>query len=274
MRQYSLADIESRLTPSHRMPVLFVGHGNPMNALRDNPFTRTWSNVGQGLPTPQAIVVISAHWLTPGSTHITDAPRNRVIYDFGGFPDELFAVPYPSEGDPLVARALQRQFLEYETQLDAQWGLDHGTWSVLVHMAPEPTVPILQISIDYGLPLEELHALFGRLRGLRDRGVLFIGSGNVVHSLARARWEPGAAAWDWAVEFDRVTAEAMDHGRIDQLVDPFATWDTARLAVPTDDHYRPMIAAMALLHPAESLSFFNEGIDMGAIGMRSFITAA
>lgn len=273
MRQYSIADLEARLTPSPRMPVLFIGHGNPMHAISDNAFTREWSRLGAELPEAQAIVVVSAHWLTPGSTHITDAPRNRVIYDFGGFPDELFQVPYPSEGDPLVARALQQQLMEYEAQLDAQWGLDHGTWSVLVHLAPRPTVPILQVSIDYAMPLPELHALFGRLRALRDRGVLFIGSGNIVHALGRARWEPQAAAWDWAVEFDRVTADALRERRTDQLLDPFRTWDTARIAVPTDDHYRPMVAALSLLHPSEDLSFFNEQIDMGSIGMRSFTSA-
>ena len=140
------------------MPVLFVGHGTPMNAISDNEYTRTWSRLGTGLlgsedAAPQAIVVVSAHWLTPGETRITDAPRNRVIYDFGGFPEELYHVPYDTAGDPQVARVLAQQLVEYEAALDSQWGLDHGTWSVLVHLAPAPTVPVLQVSIDYAMPL-------------------------------------------------------------------------------------------------------------------------
>ena len=191
MNSYSLSDIEPRLTPSERMPVLFVGHGNPMNAISDNVYTREWARVGSELPEPQAIVVISAHWLTPGSTHITDAPRNKVIYDFGGFPDELYHVPYPTKGDAEVARFLALQLAEYEAQLDAQWGLDHGTWSVLKHLAPEPEMPVLQVSIDYTKPLPELFELYSRLRALRHRGVIFIGSGNIVHALNRVKWGGG-----------------------------------------------------------------------------------
>ncbi len=271
MNSYTIRDLDDRLQASDRMPVLFIGHGNPMNAISDNEFTRTWRRVGQDLPAPQAIVVISAHWLTPGETRITDAPRNRVIYDFGGFPDELSQVQYPTEGDPQVAALLARQLAEYEASLDAQWGLDHGTWSVLTHLAPAPEVPVLQISIDYAMPLPQLYDLYSRLRALRRRGVLFIGSGNIVHALGRARWG-GGAAWDWAAQFDHDTAEALRNERVDQLVDPFGTWSEARLAVPTDDHYRPMVAALSLLEPGEDFSFFNEAIDMGSIGMRSFVT--
>jgi len=272
MSRYTIDELDRRLTLSPRMPVLFVGHGNPMNAISDNDFTRTWARVGSELPEAQAIVVISAHWLTPGETHITDAPRNRVIYDFGGFPDELFQVPYPSEGDPRIAAILARKLEEYEAQLDSQWGLDHGTWSVLTHLAPAPEVPILQISIDYSMPLPQLYELYSRLRSLRHRGVLFIGSGNIVHSLRKARWDAGAPAWDWAEQFDHDTATAIEKRDVARLVDPFNTWSEARLAVPTDDHYRPMIASLSLLEPDEETSFFNEAIDMGSIGMRSFIT--
>ncbi len=272
MTSYSLGDIEPRLTPSERMPVLFVGHGNPMNAISDNAFTREWARVGGELPEAQAIVVISAHWLTPGSTHITDAPRNKVIYDFGGFPDELYHVQYPTEGDAEVARYLARQLAEYEAQLDAQWGLDHGTWSVLKHLAPEPEVPVLQVSIDYTKPLPELFELYSRLRALRHRGVIFIGSGNIVHALNRVKWD-GGAAWDWAEQFDADTAEALRERHTDLLLDPYGTWAEARVAVPTDDHYRPMVAALSLLDRNEDISFFNAAIDIGSVGMRSFITA-
>jgi 4,5-DOPA dioxygenase extradiol len=269
---YSLADLEARLVPSERMPVLFVGHGNPMNAISDNDYTRTWSRLGGELPSPQAIVVVSAHWLTPGETRITDAPRNRVIYDFGGFPDELYHVPYDTIGDHDVARLLAQQLVEYEAALDAQWGLDHGTWSVLKHLAPAPTMPVLQISIDFAMPLPKLFELYGRLRALRDRGVLFIGSGNIVHALNRVKWD-GGDAWDWAEQFDTDTAAAITERRTDLLLDPYGTWSEARIAVPTDDHYRPMVAALSLLHDDEDIRFFNESIDLGSVGMRSFVTA-
>ncbi len=272
MNEYSLADLEGRLNPSERMPVLFVGHGNPMNAISDNDFTRTWARVGRELPDPQAIVVVSAHWLTPGSTHITDAPRNRVIHDFGGFPDELYQVDYPTAGDDRVARLLARHLQEYEAQLDAQWGLDHGTWSVLVHLAPGPTVPVLQVSIDYAMPLPRLHELYSRLGTLRRKGVLFIGSGNIVHALDRVKWG-GGAAWDWAEQFDADTADALRERRTSQLLDPYGTWAEARVAVPTDDHYRPMVAALSLLEDDEDVRFFNEAIDLGSVGMRSFMSA-
>lgn len=270
---YSVADLESRLRPSERMPVLFVGHGNPMHAIRESDYTRTWEHEGRQLPQAQAIVVVSAHWLTPGRTHITDAPRNRVIYDFGGFPEELSRVRYDSVGDHAVAQVLAQQLVEYEAALDSQWGLDHGTWSILKYLAPEPQVPVLQVSIDDTLPLPRLYDLYARLRRLRHQGVLFIGSGNIVHALGRARWEPEAAAWDWAEQFDADTAAALSERRVDALLDPYGTWREARLAVPTDDHYRPMVASLSLLEDDEEIRFFNTTVDMGSIGMRSFVTA-
>lgn len=274
MRSYTLSDLENRLAPSERMPVMFVGHGNPMHAISDNVYTRTWRDEGQRLPKPQAIVVISAHWLTPGATHITDAPRNQIIYDFGGFPPELYQVQYLSEGDPAVARILAQALIDYEAKLDSQWGLDHGTWSVLKFLEPSPTMPVLQISIDYSMPLPRLFELYSRLRALRDKGVLFIGSGNIVHSLGRVRWEGTSDPWDWAVQFDRDTADALIERRTDLLVNPYESWAEAQLAVPTDDHYRPMVAALSVIDPDEDIRFFNESIDMGSVGMRSFVTVS
>ncbi|MEO6472829.1 MAG: class III extradiol ring-cleavage dioxygenase [Aeromicrobium sp.] len=271
MTTYSINDLDNRLTPSPLMPVLFVGHGNPMNAISDNSFTQKWHEVGEGLPDAQAIVVISAHWLTPGQTHITDAPKNPIIYDFGGFPDELYRVQYESFGDEQVAKLLAKQLVEYEAELDKQWGLDHGTWSVLKHLAPKPEVPVLQISIDYSMPLPKLYELYGRLRAMRRRGVIFIGSGNVVHALGRVKWD-GGTPWDWATQFDADTAVAIRDREIGKLVDPYGSWSEARIAVPTDDHYRPMIASMSLLEDGEDIRFFNNTIDMGSVGMRSFIS--
>lgn len=271
MGTYSIADLDNRLQPSTLMPVMFVGHGNPMNAISDNAYTRTWHELGEQLPEPQAIVVVSAHWLTPGQTHITDAPKNPIIYDFGGFPAELSRVQYDTVGDTDIARLLAKQLVDYEAALDQQWGLDHGTWSVLKHLAPAPTVPVLQISIDYAMPLPQLYELYGRLRAMRRRGVVFIGSGNIVHALGRVKWE-GGAAWDWAQQFDADTAHALRERQIAKLLDPYAAWSEARIAVPTDDHYRPMVAALSLLEHDEDIRFFNTSIDMGSIGMRSFVS--
>ena len=163
-----LSKIADALTPSVRMPVLFVGHGNPMNALLDNDITRNWAHIGQKLPAPQAIVVISAHWLTRG-THITDAPTQPIIYDMYGFPDELYEVNYVASGSPKIAALLQKQLEAYEAKLDSSWGLDHGTWSVLTHLAPKPKIPILQISLDTTQSFDQLIDLFRQLRPLRKK---------------------------------------------------------------------------------------------------------
>jgi 4,5-DOPA dioxygenase extradiol len=266
----SLQKLEQLLQPSPRMPVLFVGHGNPMNAILDNDFSRTWQAVGAGLPAPQAIVVISAHWLTHG-THITDAPKQPLIYDMYGFPDELYKVQYPADGSPELAGLLRQKLLTYEALLDSTWGLDHGTWSVLKHLAPKPKVPVLQISLDVGQTLVQVVETFQNLRPLRKKGVLFIGSGNIVHNL-RAIDFSGTHTFDWAEEFDTFSQQAIAHQRIKDLTNPHKHTSAAFMAVPTDDHYRPMLAAMSLLHKDEQINFFNEAIDMGSVSMRSFIT--
>jgi 4,5-DOPA dioxygenase extradiol len=265
----TLNQLKTTLKPSSQMPVLFVGHGNPMNAILDNDITRMWGSVGSNLPKAQAIVVISAHWLTKG-THITDAPKQKIIYDFYGFPDELYQVSYDANGDPAIAQQLQQAFLEYEAKLDSTWGLDHGTWSVLKHLAPEPQIPVLQISLDYEQSLEQLTDMFRLLKPLRKKGVLFIGSGNIVHNL-RAVHFGSSKAYDWALEFDALSAEAMSQHNIKLLTNPRKITNAASYAVPTDDHYRPMLAAMALLDDKEQLHYFNDIIDMGSVSMRSFI---
>ena len=251
------------------MPVLFVGHGNPMNAILDNEFSRSWQKIGTNLPKPQAIVVISAHWLTNG-THITDAPKQQIIYDMYGFPDELYRAEYKASGSPELAKILQKQLLEYEAKLDSTWGLDHGTWSVLKHLAPAPKVPVLQISLDARQPFSELVEMFAQLKPLREKGVIFIGSGNIVHNLQAVNWQ-NDKAYDWAIEFDELSAKAMSNHRLDLLTRPGKISSTASFAIPTDDHYRPMLAAMTLLDSKEQLQYFNDKIDMGSVSMRSFI---
>lgn len=264
-----LHNLSGELEPSPLMPVLFVGHGNPMNAISDNEFTRTWGTIGEQLPDAQAIVVISAHWLTTG-THITNAPKNKIIYDFYGFPEELYNVQYDAYGSPEIAQQLHYSFLKYEAELDNQWGLDHGTWSVLKHLAPEPQVPVLQISLDQNMSLPEIMKLFSELRPLRQKGVIFIGSGNIVHGLQFVRFD--SKPYDWALEFDAVSTKAISEKRINDLVAPRKFGTASQFAVPTDEHYRPMLAIMSLLEPREQIDYFNAAIDLGSIGMRSFIS--
>jgi len=265
----SLHKLSSVLQPSPKMPVLFVGHGNPMNAILDNDFTRQWQKIGAKLPSAQAIVVVSAHWLTHG-THVTDAPTQPLIYDMYGFPDELYEVQYPAKGSPELAELLQKQLMKYEALLDSTWGLDHGTWSVLKHLAPEPKVPVLQISLDVGQSLDQLVAMFALLKPLRKKGVIFIGSGNIVHNLRAVNWHNNKA-YDWALEFDALSSEAMSYHNLELLTQPGKISSSASYAVPTDDHYRPMLAAMSLLDKTEQLQYFNDSIDMGSVSMRSFI---
>lgn len=267
----SLHALATRLKPSPRMPVLFVGHGNPMNAISDNDITRMWEHVGTNLPKAQAIVVISAHWLTDG-THVTDAPKQKIIHDFYGFPDELYAATYDANGDLAVAEILRQALLQYEAKLDSTWGLDHGTWSVLKHLAPEPKVPVLQISLDVNQSLEQLTEMFANLKPLREKGVIFIGSGNIVHNLRAVNFADDRV-FDWAIEFDALSADAMTKHDIKLLTKPGKLSSAASFAVPTDDHYRPMLAAMALLDGKEQLNYFNDVIELGSIGMRSFISS-
>jgi 4,5-DOPA dioxygenase extradiol len=251
------------------MPVLFVGHGNPMNAILDNDISRTWQRIGSNLPQPQAFVVISAHWLTRG-THVTDAPTQPIIYDMYGFPDELYRAQYDASGDPAIAEQLRQAFIGYEAQLDSSWGLDHGTWSVLRHMVPHPSVPVLQISLDMHQSLPELAAMFALLKPLREKGVIFIGSGNLVHNLRMLNFTDDTV-FDWALEFDEKASVQMTNHNLELLADPHRISQTAAIAVQFDDHYRPMLAAMSLLDAREELSYFNDVIEMGSIGMRSFI---
>jgi 4,5-DOPA dioxygenase extradiol len=267
----TLQHLQNTLKPSPKMPVLFVGHGNPMNAITDNAITQNWTKIGKNLPEPQAFVVISAHWLT-GGTRVTSAPTQPIIYDMYGFPDELYQVQYPAKGDPAVAKSLRDAFLHYEAQLDSTWGLDHGTWSVLKFLAPEVKVPVLQISLDYTQSLPELTEMFALLKPLREKGVIFIGSGNLVHNLGMLNFQDDKI-FDWAQEFDAEASKQMSIHNLKALANPHTISRAATYAVQFDDHYRPMLAAMALLDTKEELSYFNDVIEMGSIGMRSFIAS-
>ncbi len=246
-------------------PALFIGHGSPMNAIEANHFTRAWAERFAALPRPQAILCISAHWETDGAK-VTAMERPRTIHDFRGFPAELFAVDYPAPGSPALAERLQR--LVPEISLDHAWGLDHGTWSVLRPMRPAADLPVLQLSLDRRRSPREHLELARRLRPLRQEGVLVLGSGNLVHNLGRIIW--GEGAHGWAEAFDQLLAERIASGSLEDLLDPLALGPEAALALPSLEHYLPLLYVLGVRDPVESLGFFNAAVTLGAISMRSF----
>lgn len=245
-----------------RMPVLFLGHGSPMNAIEDNAWRRAWQRLGETLPRPRAILCVSAHWETRGVA-ITAAARPETIHDFHGFPPELFAVEYPAPGDPELAQdiACRTSDQVIPVQLDATRGLDHGTWSVLCAMYPKADVPVLQLSLDTSQPGVWHYAFAKRLAFLRDTGVLVLGSGNVVHNLRLlGRYWDAPAPPEWAVQFrDRVRARIVQHEHA-QLCDWLALGPDAALAVPTPEHYLPLLYALALQREDEHVALFNDDV--------------
>jgi len=273
------------LRPSARMPVLFVGHGSPMNALEDNAYRRSWQQLGQQLlaraERPQLVLCISAHWITQGQgSWLTGMAQPRTIHDFGGFPDELFAQQYPAPGAPVVAQQLASQLHMPHSQqalgVDADgWGLDHGTWSVLKPMFPAADIPVVQLSIDYRRPPAEHFALGQQLQALRERGVLIVGSGNVVHNLrALQRTQSPLQAYDWAIEFDQMVTGLVERGGLARLGDFQQLGTVAQMAHPTYDHYLPLLYAAGAVHPGEVAQFFNADFQMAAISMRSMVWGA
>lgn len=248
------------------MPALFVGHGSPMNALEDNAFTRAWRAVAAALPRPRAVLCVSAHWETDGP-RVTAREQPRTIHDFYGFPPELFRVQYPAPGAPALAERVVALGAAHGAARDTGWGIDHGAWSVLIRMYPEADVPVVQLSLDTGLSPAEHFALARALRPLRDEGVLLLGSGNIVHNLRLMRWE--STAFDWAEAFDARVAERIEQGDDDALIDWRALGPGAALAVPTAEHYLPLLYALAQRGPGEKATFFAEGVTLGSISMRS-----
>ncbi|HEX7324710.1 MAG TPA: 4,5-DOPA dioxygenase extradiol [Rhodanobacteraceae bacterium] len=246
----------------HRMPVLFVGHGSPMNAIEDNPWRRRWQQLGAELPRPRAVLCVSAHWATRGVA-VTASPRPETIHDFYGFPPELFAVRYPAPGDPGLAATIARQVGDaaVPVQLDPQRGLDHGTWSVLCAMYPAADVPVLQLSLDVRQPGAWHYALAQRLAFLREAGVLVVASGNIVHNLQLlGRYWNAPQPPDWAARFrDRVRDAVLQHDHAALCAWPTLGADVA-LAVPTPEHYLPLLYALALQRPDEPAELFNDDV--------------
>ena len=272
------------LKPSPRMPVLFVGHGSPMNAIEDNAWRREWQVLGQELLAravqPQLVLCISAHWLTQGNTLLTGMAQPKTIHDFGGFPQELFDQQYPAPGAPAVAQQLAADLHQPHNQQplgvdEHAWGLDHGVWSVLKPMFPDATIPVVQLSMDYSRPPAEHYALGQQLRALRDRGVLIVGSGNVVHNLrALQRTQSPLQAYDWAIEFDQMVADHVQRGDLAGLADFQQLGPVAQMAHPTYDHYLPLLYAAGAVDAKEPARHFNADYQMAAISMRSMVWGA
>jgi 4,5-DOPA dioxygenase extradiol len=249
------------------MPALFIGHGNPMNAIVDNEYTAAWRAIALQIPRPRAILCISAHWYGTGA-RVTIEERPRTIHDFGGFPRELFHVRYPAPGSPELANAVVALLAPTFVEPDDRWGLDHGTWSVLARMYPDADIPVVQLGIDETLSPREHYEMARRLQPLRREGVLVLGSGNVVHNLhaygwGRKRLEP----YDWAVRFETKLRALMDTGRFEQVPGYEGMGKDAALSAPTPDHFLPLLYVLAQHDGVEPVSYPVEGFDGGSVSM-------
>ena len=249
------------------MPAIFFGHGNPLNALQSNVYTKGWAAIGAGIPKPKAILAVSAHWYLPG-TLVTAMETPRTIHDFGGFPRELYEFKYPAPGDPQLADRVRELLMPVSVGLDKRWGLDHGTWSVLCHVFPHADVPVVQLSIDETQPAACHYEIGKRLSPLRDEGVLIIGSGNLVHNLHAYSWgRHPVEPFDWAVRFEERARELLLKGNHEPLINYEALGREATLSAPTPDHYLPLLYVIALQREEDEVSFPVEGFDGGSISM-------
>jgi len=265
----ALDALKDRLKPSDRMPTVFLGHGSPMNAIEDTEFSRGWTQLGQTLPRPQAILVVSAHWMTKGSTLVDVSAVPRTIYDFYGFPEELYQQQYPANGAPDLAREVVTLLASHHAEEDDRWGLDHGAWTVLKFLYPEADVPVFQLSIDMAADLPH-HVEIGRaLSALRDRGVLILGSGNIVHNLRAMR--PGGGPLDFALEFDELFSDRLIARDFAAISDRKGLGQLLPMAHPSVDHYLPALTIAGASDDRDELTFMNDAIDLGSVSMRSYI---
>ncbi|MEP6945801.1 MAG: 4,5-DOPA dioxygenase extradiol [Acidobacteriota bacterium] len=251
------------------MPAIFIGHGNPMNALASNAYTQAWAEIGRVIPRPKAVLCVSAHWYVP-AVGVTAMERPKTIHDFGGFPPELFAFEYPAPGSPELAERVN-ELLGGDVILDTvRWGLDHGTWSVLCHLFPEADIPVVQLSIDETKPAEWHYRLAKELGPLRDEGILIVGSGNIVHNLHAYAWgQEVAGPLDWALRFETAARKLMIAGEHDALINYELMGKDAHLSAPTPDHYLPLLYVLAQQREGDAVTFPAEGFDGGSISMLS-----
>jgi 4,5-DOPA dioxygenase extradiol len=251
-----------------KMPALFVGHGSPMNGIEDNAFSRRWADKGREIPQPDAVICVSAHWFTRG-TRITAMAAPPTIHDFYGFPPELSGVRYPAPGSPALAEAAAALMPDAAPVLDHDWGLDHGTWTVVRHMYPKADIPVLQLSIDYTQPPSRHFELGKELAALRQSGILLIGSGNMVHNLRMMNWSLTNAAYDWAATAQQRFRELIESRDAAALARYDALGPEVRMAIPTPEHYLPLLYTLGVIGGDEPLSFFNDQTVMGSVSMTS-----
>ena len=257
-----------------KMPVLFVGHGSPMNAIEDNEFSQRWRQMGREISKPKVVLCISAHWLTNG-TYVTAMEKPKTIHDFGGFPKELSEAHYPAPGNPATAKIISQTITSAKVGLDHDWGLDHGTWSITKQMYPNADIPVLQLSIDYSKPAQWHYELGKQLSELRKKGVLIIGSGNMVHNLGMVKFPSGSNnfnkeyGFDWAVEMNEIFKNKITNGDHQALINYDKLSKSAKLAIPSVDHYYPLLYSLALQDKNEKPQFFNDKAVGGSITMTS-----
>lgn len=271
MKLNSLKLITDHLEPTEKMPVLFLGHGNPMNAIMENTFTEGFKAIGKSISKPKAILCISAHWETKG-TYVTAMQKPPTIHDFGGFPKALFDVNYPAPGSPELALETQKIITSTHIGLNHDWGLDHGCWSVVKHLYPDADIPIIQMSIDYTKPAEYHYQLAKELSVLRDKGILIIGSGNSVHNLQMAAWDKmmeSGYAFDWATEANEMIKNFITEGNHQPLIDYKSQGKAFDLAIPSPEHYIPLLYTLALQGKNEKPTIYNDEIVAGSLNMMS-----
>jgi len=267
----TLANVTSNLPSTQKWPVLFVGHGSPMNALMDNPFTQSLLALGKRLGKPNAILVVSAHWETAG-TFVATTDKPPVIYDFGGFPEALYQVKYPAPGAPEMARTSAKEIHATQVLEDAKMGLDHGAWTILKFLYPEADVPVFEMSLDYRKDPSYHFAIGQELKALRKKGVLIIGSGNVVHNLGMADFRHKERdGYDWAIEFDENLKRLIDKREFSSVVNYQKLGVAAQKSIPTNEHFLPLLYILGLVEKSDSIEYVYEGMEHGSISMRSIL---
>ncbi len=266
-----LKKLSDSLPVSQTMPVLFLGHGSPMNAIEENEFTRGFQHISKTLPKPKAIICVSAHWFTKG-TKVTAMEMPKTIHDFGGFPQELFEQQYTAIGSPELAKETKQLLHPNFVELDEHWGLDHGAWTVLKHLFPKADIPVIQLSIDYTKDANYHFELAKQLTSLRQKGVLIIGSGNIVHNLRMVDWknfDKDNYGYDWAIEARETVNTYLLEGNYQPLIDYTKQSKAFQLAIPTPDHYLPLIYSLGLQQKNEKIQLFNDKLLAGSLSMTS-----
>jgi 4,5-DOPA dioxygenase extradiol len=253
----------------NKMPLVFIGHGSPMNAIEENIYTKKWKEIALKIPKPKGIVSISAHWFTDG-TKIMNEENPETIYDMYGFPQELYEIIYNSPGNPKLAQKC-KNLITKATQFDNSWGIDHGTWSVLNHMYPDRDIPVFQISIDKYAPPEEHYKIGQELKSLRDEGILIFGTGNIVHNLRMVDWQMGDKGFDWAYEFDNYIRKNIENRNHKDIINYTSLGESAKLAVPIPDHFNPILYILGASDDEDKISVYNNSCTMGSLSMTSYL---